>query len=234
MKRNDGLTILLFWGVIFSAGAVEEILFQSDFGNNKTLRGWIDYKQKDPPGSHFCAVVFENGVNCLKMQKVETGISHPLKYSLRINDSIKNVTMHIELKSLSGLGHIALGTGESPDPNTGGAFQKRKDSGIYVNGFYKNEHRRNSIAYRLNGKEIIMGHPGESQCRFLNALNDWVVWTLIYDNQKKQLRFYNTEKLATPKVTLYNVNLTGVELRSIWLSAQENCYKNIRVTCEKL
>jgi len=246
VKTIEKILFCLLTGSAAVLAAKEEILFQSDFINNKTLRGWADMGNASPPNVYDensspkrkedYQVVTEDGRTFLKTANIYFGISHKLSKPLTVDDSLRklavSVTLFKEKKHTGSPPMIVLGSRKTVVWNSGQAFEPEKDSGIYMLCYGENSQLINYIGYRVNGREVIRSSPPNAPYAMLPGHDQWVTVTLVYDNERKQLLFYNSKSPSKPLARLYNVKMEGVEFNSIWLPAWAARYENIRVTAE--
>ncbi|OQA82262.1 MAG: hypothetical protein BWY31_03302 [Lentisphaerae bacterium ADurb.Bin242] len=246
MKKIEKVLFCLLAGFAVTLAAKEEILFQSDFIHDKTLRGWADMGNASPPNvydensspknkEHY-QVVTEDGHTFLKTANVYFGISHKLSRPLTVDDSLRKLTVSVTLfkekKYMGSPPMIVLSSRKTVVWNSGQAFEPEKDSGIYMLCYGANSQLHNYIGYRVNGQEVIRSSPPCAPYAMLPDHDRWVTVTLVYDNVKKQLLFYNSKSPSVPLAKLYNVKMEGVAFNSIWLPAWAARYENIRVTAD--
>lgn len=226
--------------------AKEEVLLQSDFAANRTLKGWIDmahaspphiYAEMSPKNSEQYKVVSENGNAFMRTAPIYFGISRKFSKPVTIDGTVKSITLKVTLlQPKKEAGHTITPTLSSRVTvvhSTGQAFEQEKDSGVYVSGYGHNSQMSNYVGYRVDGKEIIRSSPPKSPYNLLSGWDQWETWTLVYDNQKKTLEFFGSADSAGPRTVLYNVKMDGVTLNCLWLPAWGACYKNVRVTVER-
>lgn len=230
------LSILIFCAATILVTAAEKTLFQSNFAENKSLQGWTDVHQKSPPKAEHYKIADIDGQAVLQTPMNQFGISHKLASPLKIDASVKSVTLKVTLRqpetTLAGYQiAIALSSRATTAADSGQAFWKGRDSGIIANGYIHNLQAPNFIAYQLEGERVRAPRP-QPPFGVLSARNQWVVWTLKYDHVKKQLEFFNTADAAEPWISIHQADLTGIMLNTVWLGAWGTEYRDAAVSCE--
>lgn len=227
--------------VIFSAvfglfSWAEEILFQSDFSMKRELAGWTDVWQKNPPNAEMYKIVSDEEGGFLRMSEKMFGLSHGLSHPVIVNDKLRRITFRAVLRQPRNIpaGYqmaIALSSRATVARDAGQAFWKGRDSGVLVCGYTHNLQSPNYVAYQLEGRQIRTHRPF-SPFGLLKRRDVWNTWTVCYDNEKKEIRFYNAPDSASPYVTLYKADLSGIVLSSLWIAAWGAEYRSITVSCE--
>lgn len=233
MKKSL-LTLLLAAGFAFASNSAEKVLFQSQFGSAEPLKGWMDVKKKTPDSSKY-RIIEKDGVKCLETPPIYFGIAHRLSQPVVINDNLKKVTLKVTLMKPEAqkgrLVTIALTSRNDVALDAGQAFWKLRDSGFMASGYSYSIPAANYLIYQVEGKQV-KSLKATSPHNLLPVRNKWVTWTLVYDHTKKTIEFFNDEKAETPFWTFYNVNIDGIELRSVWICSWGTIYKDVKVTCE--
>lgn len=231
-------TIAIIWiaGWISLLSGKEEILFQSNFAENREMKGWTDVRQNNPPEKMSYKTVVTEGCVILQTPKNLFGISHGLSRPVMIGSSLKRITLRVILRQPETVPAgwqmgIALSSRSTVARDAGQAFWKGRDSGILANGYVHSLQMPNFIACQVEGRQIRATRI-RPPFGLLKQRGQWNVWTLIYDNEKKEILFYQDADASAPWVTLHKTDLSGVMLNSLWLGAWGTEYKNITVTCE--
>ena len=233
MKKTV-LSFLLAAGFCLGTNAAEKVLFQSQFGSAKPLAGWMDVKKKTPDAKTY-KIIEKDGVKCLETPAIYFGIAHRLSQPVIINDKLKKITLKVTfMKPEARKGRtvsIALTSRNDVALDAGQAFWKLRDSGFMAYGYSYSILHANYISYQVEGKQV-KSPKATMPHNLLPARNKWVTWTLVYDNTKKTIDFFNDEKAEKPFWTFSNVKIDGIELRSVWICSWGTIYKDVKVTCE--
>ena len=233
MKKTF-IAMLLAAGFAFASNAAEKVLFQSQFGSDKPLAGWMDVNKKTPDSAKY-KIITKGGVKCLETPPIYFGISHRLSQPVLINDNLKKITLKVVLmKPEAQKGRtvtIALSSRNDVALDAGQAFWKLRDSGFMASGYSYSVLSANALTYQVEGKQI-KAPKATSPHNYIPARNKWITWTLVYDHAKKTIEFFNDEKAEKPFQTFYNVNIDGIELRTVWICSWGTLYKDVKVTCE--
>ena len=228
----------------FSASAAEEILFQSDFKNNRDLKTWFDVgngyikgvpQTKPTKPLRYGKVVESNGEFILQAGANSMGISHPLLKPVLVNDDLKSITLKIVFrqnpKSVSGISEFALTSRKQPAATNGSPFWKGRDSGVSMRGYSYSAQAPNFIYFRKEGSDSKKFRSTAPYNMFpRSVLKSWTTVVITYDHEKKQLS-YSCDGVAP--LVYHNVDLKGVELNSCFVSYNNNEYKSIEVFCIK-
>ena len=233
MKKTV-LSFLLAAGFCLASNAAEKVLFQSQFGSAEPLKGWMDVNKKTPDSAKY-KIISKDGVKCLETPPIYFGIAHRLSKPVLINDNLKKVTLKVTfMKPEAQKGRlvtIALSSRNDVALDAGQAFWKLRDSGFLAAGYSYPIPAANYLIYQVEGKQI-KSIKATAPHNLLPARNKWVTWTLVYDNTKKTIEFFNDDKAEKPFHTFYNVQIGGIELRTVWICCWGTIYKDIKVTCE--
>ncbi len=233
MKRSF-ITVLLTIGICFVANAAEQVLFQSQFGSAEPMKGWMDVNKKTPDSTKY-RIIEKDGVKCLETPAIYFGIAHRLSKPVIVNDNLKKVTLKVTfMKPEAQKGRtvtIALTSRNDVALDAGQAFWKLRDSGFMASGYSYSILSANYLTYQVEGKQI-KSLKATAPHNLLPARNKWVTWTLVYDHTKKTIEFFNDDKAEKPFWTFYNVQIDGIELKSVWICSWGTIYKDIKVTCE--
>lgn len=238
MKKIFALGSFLF---LFACVA-DEAFFQSDFVADPALKNWRDAWWQNAGSKvrkEAYEVVTENGETYLRSKKMDgkyifSGIQSPLKKDLVVDDKVKEIRMSVVLRKRKGhisyMPSFALTSNTAPDSSRGMPFRRGNDSGFQVTGNDYNYHfAGNYLSWQKNGDDVTFLAP-KKPCNFLTALEKWITWTLVYDNQAKELRFFRNEGDKEPFLVQRNVNLNGTTLKAVWLIALCTEYKDVKVT----
>ena len=233
MKKTF-FTLLLAVGICAISNAAEQVLFQSQFGSTAPLKGWMDVNKKTPDSSKY-RIIEKDGIKCLETPVVYFGIAHRLSKPVIVNDNLKKVTLKVTfMKPEAQKGRtvtIALTSRNDVALDAGQAFWKLRDSGFMASGYSYSILSANYLTYQVEGKQI-KSLKATAPHNLLPARNKWVTWTLVYDHTKKTIEFFNDDKAEKPFWTFYNVQIDGIELKSVWICSWGTIYKDIKVTCE--
>lgn len=218
----------------FVANAAEQVLFQSQFGSAKPLAGWMDVKKKTPDSSKY-KIVLKDGVKCLETPPIYFGIAHRLSKPVLVNDKLKKVTLKVTfMKPEAQKGRpvtIALTSRNDVALDAGQAFWKLRDSGFQATGYAYSILQANYLIYQVEGKQV-KSLKATAPHNLLPARNKWTTWTLVYDHTKKSIEFFNNDKMEKPFWSFHDVQIDGIELKSVWVCCWGTIYKDIKVTCE--
>ena len=232
MKKTF-FAMLLAAGFAFASYAAEKVLYQSQFDSDKPFAGWMDIKKK--PLDNKYKIIDKDGVKCLETPVSYFGIAHRLSQPVLINDNLKKITLKVVLmKPEAQKGRVvtvALSSRNDVALDAGQAFWKLRDSGFQASGYSFPILTANSLTYQVEGKQV-KSPKATNPHNYIPARNKWVTWTLVYDTTKKTIEFFNDEKAEKPFQTFYNVNIDGIELRTVWLCCWGTLYKDVKVTCE--
>lgn len=216
-------------------------VFQSDFANNRDLKGWEDVwcqagTKKVRPDLY--SVVEENGevfyrVNKFQGKHIMFGLSHKLDKPITVDDNLLQIRVEVTLRKHKGNTALQAGFALSSlvrlEGNQGQAFWRGKDSGFLVMGNdYKEHVTGNKLSWQKDGAVSIL-HPPKKPCNFMTDLEKWLRWKVVYLHPEKELRFYRDAADETPFLVQRNVDLSGVVLQSVWLAAFGNEYKDVQV-----
>ena len=233
MKKTF-FTLLLAVGICAISNAAEQVLFQSQFGSAEPMKGWMDVNKKTPDSSKY-RIIEKDGIKCLETPVVYFGIAHRLSKPVIVNDNLKKVTLKVTfMKPEAQKGRtvtIALTSRNDVALDAGQAFWKLRDSGFMASGYSYSILSANYLTYQVEGKQI-KSLKATAPHNLLPARNKWVTWTLVYDHTKKTIEFFNDDKAEKPFWTFYNVQIDGIELKSVWICSWGTIYKDIKVTCE--
>ena len=224
--------------------AAEEILFQSNFKDNRDLKTWFDvgngYIQGVPQAKPtkpltYGKTVEENGEVILKAGANSMGMSHLFSKPVLVDDNLKSITLKIVFrqspKSASGVSEFALTGRKQPAATNGSPFWKGRDSGVSIRGYSYSAQAPNFIYFRKDGADCKKYRSTAPYNMFpRSVLKSWTTVVLTYDHEKKQLS-YSCDGVAP--LIYHNVDLKGIELNSCFVSYNNNDYKSIEVFCEK-
>ncbi len=211
-----------------------ELLFKSEFAQNKELKGWTDVYQKSPPKSEWYKVEDVGGESVLKTAEVLFGISHKLKRDLLVDESVVEITLDVALrKPTPPKGHqvgIALSSRDTAAMDAGGPFWKGKDSGVMAQGYNYDDQSANFIFWQVEGNQTRM-HPSRQPFNLLPEAGKWTTWRLVYKHRQKELWFYRSAKDNEPFMIQRRVDLSGVALGSVWLCGWSTEFMDVSVRC---
>lgn len=224
--------------------AAEEVLFNSNFEKNKTLKGWFEvqngYNQgvprrtpARPPIS--AKVITTNGETYMKAGRTAMSMTHPFSKPVVVNDSLKRIAMKVVLrqtpKSGTTLIRLSMTSRLQPAATDGGPFWRGRDSGVAIQGYTYNAFAPNFIYWRMNGGDN-KKYPAVRPYNLFpkSTLTKWTTCSLIYDHEKKTFTF---ECEGKKPLIYHNVDLKGVVLNAACINMNHNEYKSIVVTCEK-
>jgi len=233
--RTPFLAFLFAAAVHLSAGTEgtisDELVFTSDFANNRGLKGWTDVHQNTPPNMEGYQVVAGDEVY-VKTPPVLFGISHRLGREIVIDSTIVDVMLTATLrKPETDGGHqigIALSSRDSTAQDAGGPFWKGRDSGFMANGYHHGIQKANFICWQVEGARTRL-HPSREPFNLLTGTGEWVTWRLVYKHKEKELWFFRDASEQSPFMIQRNVDLTGVGLSSVWISAWGTEFKEVTV-----
>lgn len=228
----------------FSISAAEELLFQSNFKENRDLKGWFDisngYIQGVPQSKPTKALKFGktaevNGEIILQAESSAWGMSHPFSKPVLVDDNLKTITLKIVFrqipKAASSVSEFALTSRKQPAATNGGPFWVGRDGGFSIRGYSYSAQAPNFIYFRKDGTDSKKYRSTAPYNMFpRTVLKEWTTVVLTYDNEKKILS-YDCDGVAS--LVYHNVDLKGVELNSCFVSCNLNEYKSIQVFCVK-
>lgn len=236
------ITIALALCAVFSLTAAEQVLYKSDFKNDKSLTGWFDVKngytsgvpQKKPTKALTLSKVMEvKGETFLKGGANFMGITHPFAKPILVDDNLKSITLKMVMrqtpKSTYSLIEMAFTSRLQPAATNGGPFWRGRDSGIAARGYSYPIQAPNFIYWRKDGgdnKKFRSTKPYNLVPK--KILTQWVTCVLTYNHEKKMVTF-DCDDMQT--LVYHNVDLKGVELKSFFINQNSNEYKSIEVFC---
>ena len=226
------------------ATAGEEVYFQSNFAGNKTLKGWHDIwdqRGTKPVRAEIYKVVEENGDVFFRSEKTANGKLIPLwgiwhrlgKNGITVDDKITEIQLEAVLRKKAVHKNYNVGVGITSNLwcDTGRAFMPGKqDSGIEILGTESPIHQKlSSISTKVSGTMTTLVPPRKPY-NFLTKVDAWVTWKMVYDNIKKEVRFYRSAEETTPFIVKHAVDMNGIVLQSVWLSGGAAEFKSVKVT----
>lgn len=224
--------------------AGEQVYFQSNFAENKTLKGWHDIwdqRGSKPVRAEFYKVVEENGDVFFRSEKTANGkliplwgIWHKLGTSgVTVDDKITEIQLDVVLRKKAVNKNYFVGVGLTSNLwcDTGRAFiPGKQDSGIEILGTESPIHQKlNSISTKVSGTMTTLVPPRQPY-NFLTKVDAWVNWKIVYDNVKKEVRFFRSAEETTPFIVKHAVDMNGIVLQSVWLSGGAAEFKSVKVT----
>jgi hypothetical protein len=241
-KLLPQLIFLFFCSIYLYAedlSETDEKIFQSNFSQNNKLIGWFDVHKRKKENARkqtinpeWYKVIRENGVTFLRTKTI-FGISSLLKSALSIDDSLDElellVTFRVPQKN-NQLVRIALTSRRYPAGIDGGGpfWIGHQDSGFMAKGYQYDIQYVNIIAWQKYGRQVWITAQ-KTPFNFLQKTGEWITWRMVYKHQLKELWFYRDDKEKIPFIIQRNVDLTGITLNSVWISANGTEYLNIRV-----
>ena len=226
------------------ASAGEQVYFQSNFAENKTLKGWNDiWDQRGtrPVRKDLYKVVTENGESYFRSEKNANGKLLPLwgiwhtlgKSGITIDNKITEIQVEAVLRKKSVNKNYQVGIGITSNRwcDTGRVFiAGKQDSGIEILGAESPIHQKlSSISTKVSGSMTTLVPP-RKPFNFLVKVDEWVTWKMVYDNVNKEVRFYRSAEEKTPFIVKHAVDMNGVVLQTVWLSGGAAEFKSVKVT----
>lgn len=218
--------------LLVGVGSVRaQCVFSWDFERNADLSSW-NYFNDSPACDQF---TFGNvaGERCLKTQGLY-GFSHRFDKPVAVDAKVKKVILTATVLLPSKPVHIvplAVSTRPAVVPNTSWPFDGVSDSGLLLKGCIFDSPRHQQLAFFHDGKESVHT-TGSVSPRNIGKADAWETWTLVYDNVAKTAFAFTTLEPDRPRLKLYNVDLSGKVLQSVFLPAQGVCHRNVRVFVE--
>ena len=234
------LSVFTITGSMFAA---EQIVFKSNFAENKTLKGWNDiWDQRGikPVRSDYYKVETVNGETYFRSEKTKNGKLLPLwgiwhilgTSGITVNDKVAEVEIEVILRKKAEYKgyHVGVGISSNRWCENGRAFNAGKqDSGIEVLGNENPAHQKlNSISSKITGSMTTLLVP-RKPFNFLLSLDTWNTWRIVYDNMKKEIKFYRSADEKEPFIVKHEVDLNGVVLQTVWLSGGAAEFKSVKV-----
>ena len=224
--------------------AAEEVLFRSDFKNDRELKSWFDISNgyiqgvpqaKPTKGLKFAKTVEADGEIFLKADANAMGMTHLFSQPVLVDDNLKSITLKIVFrqnpKAASGISEFAMTSRRQPSATNGGPFWAGRDSGVSVRGYSYSALAPNFIYWRKEGADNKKYHSTAPYNLFpRSVLKEWTTAVITYDHEKKILSF---ECDGVKSLVYQNVDLKGIELNSCFVSCNMNEYKSIEVFCVK-
>jgi hypothetical protein len=229
---------------LFFLSAGEEILFQSNFKENRELKNWFDVgngyikgvpQPKPVKQLKSAKTVESSGEVILQTTSTFMGITHKFSKPVLVDDNLKSITLkvvfHQNPKYKSSVTEFALTSRIQPALTNGGPFWRGRDSGISIRGYSYSSQAPNFIYWRKEGSDNKKFHSTAPYNMFpVSVVKNWTTAVLSYDHEKKILSF----QCDSAKPFIYhNVDLKGIELNSCFVSCNMNEYKSIEVLCVK-
>ena len=227
----------------YFASAGEQVAFQSNFSENQTLKGWHDIwdqRGRKPVRAEYYQVVTENGETYFRTNKTKQGrwlswgIWHRLGSSgIPVDDHIQEIRIEAVLRKKAELINYTVGIGITSNQwcDQGRTFiQGKQDSGIEIIGNENPKHQKiNKISSKIEGFMTTLTAPREP-FNFMLKTGEWQTWKLIYDHEKKEVKFYRSPEETKPFLIQRDVNLKGIILQSVWISGGTAEFKSVKVT----
>lgn len=224
--------------------AAEEVLFRSDFKNDRELKGWFDVgngyiqgvpQTKPTKGLRFGKTIEDGGEIILKADANSMGMTHLFSRPVLVDDNLKSLTLKIVFrqnpKAASGVSEFAMTSRRQPSATNGGPFWPGRDSGVSVRGYSYSAQTPNFIYWRKEGADNKKYRSTAPYNLFPRSiLKDWTTAVITYDHEKKILSF---DCDGVKSLVYRNVDLKGVEFNSCFVSYNMNEYKSIEVFCVK-
>ena len=221
--------------------AAEEVLFRSDFKNDRELKGWFDVgnsyiqgvaQTKPTKGLRFGKTIEDGGEIILKADANSMGMTHLFSKPVLVDDNLKSLTLKIVFrqnpKAASGVNEFAMTSRRQPSGN-GGPFWRGHDSGVSVRGYSNSFQAPNYIYWRKEGSDNKKYHSTAPYNLFpRSVLKEWTTAVITYSHEKKILSF---ECDGVKPLVYQNVDLNGIEFNSCFVSYNMNEYKSIEVFC---
>lgn len=198
-----------------------------DFSKIKDLSGW-QYWDKKGFQRDF---KLEKGI-LTTQSKVYGGLIMKLPESVVINDSVKKVVFQVVMKAKKSPAHIlgyALSTSKGPCPGYTAPFHNPGEGGVRFAVCYFNSQNHQSIHLRKDGREVIRTRPPLKPFNMTKP-EEWCTLTFTIDNVKKTL---TTHSSFGNSFSLYQADLTGMTLNSLYIPAMGTSYKSVKFSVEK-
>ncbi len=226
--------LMIFLGYAgLSVFAGETILFQSNFAGNRKLTGWDDLWSDGLPSEKHYRIVEKNDEVFLQTGKLVFGISHRFNTPVKVDDRLQKIEVEIEFRqppeSFSCVNEFAVTSRKKVSNDSGGPFFRTQDSGFGIRGYTNSFRPANFIYWRVDGNDVRMFKGLEPFSLFPRTpAGKWNKIILCLDNEKKTFSFFCD---GSEVLTLHKVDLTGKELNAVFLSSQNNEYRNVKAVC---
>ena len=229
--------LLVFMALPLIPAASQEIVSDYTFSMADDLKKWQTVASKSIPESAERAndyrLVTEDGVPFLRT-RTAFGLFARLKKNIVVGDDTSRIEVSVLMRKPACSGAVSAFALTSREKPTGGVsfFKAARDSGFGMNGYQQAYQSANNVYWRKDGEDFVLYSPLEPY-RFLATETAekglWYRWMLVYDNQKKTLSF-SRDGETVPYAVQHNVDLSGVILCSVVISAEGHEYRRITVT----